>query len=111
MSKNKFKIDDHVKNLLTGNKVTGTIIGLITGDFYLLRKELKDVPYWSRLYANWKEKCVYFVKLDKPTAHCTYSDFIEHKPDDVTEMEAVLEYQKIPKLDYMAYPEDDLKKV
>ena len=110
MSKSKFKIGDKVKNLQTGNKVTGTVVGLTTGNFYLLRKDQVDVPYWTKFYSGWIKKCVYFLKLDRPTAHCTYADFIKHKPDEITEMEAIMEYQKIPKLDYMAYPEDDLRK-
>lgn len=110
MSKSKFKIGDHLVNLQTGVKVSGIVVGLTTGDFYLLRKNEKDVPYWTQFYGDWKQKCVYFLKLDKPAPHCTITDFIKYKPADVSEMEAVVQFNKVPKLDHMAYPEDDLKK-
>jgi len=113
--KNKFNIGDKVHNLKTGNKITGTIVGVITASFYLFRKQKIDLslelPYWTNLYKNWSKKCVCFVELDKPTPHCTVAEFVKHKPDDVSEMEAVIDFNKLPLLSYMAYPEDDLRKV
>lgn len=110
MSRSKFKVEDHVKNLLIGVKTSGIIVGIVTGDFYLLRKRQDDMPHWSELYKGWNHKCVYFVQLDKPAAHCTVKEFVKHKPDNVTEMEAVNQFHKVPLTNYMAYPEDDLKR-
>lgn len=111
MKKSKFKIGDKVNNLQTGNKTSGTIVGVITGVFYLLRKQEKDIPYWSNFYKNWHQKCVYFVELDKPTPHCSIAEFVKHRPSHISEMEAVVQFNKIPLLNHMAYPEDDLRKV
>lgn len=110
MVRSKFKIGDKVNNLQTGNKTKGTIVGVITATFYLLRKQETDIPYWTNLYKNWSEKCVYFVALDKPTSHCTIAEFVRHRPENVSEMEAVIQFNKVPLLDFMAYPEDDLRK-
>lgn len=98
----RFSIGDRVRNIATGNRVVGTVVGMMTAECYISATHT-NFEEWNKLFPNWHTKLIYVLKLDKPIRNIRESQFYP--------TERFPTYESIPEYQFISYPEDDLKEL
>lgn len=105
----RFNLNDRVNTLALSNVGMVTITAIFTNEGYVKLFGLNQSPLWDLKFPNWRSKAIYLCKFDSPIKHLTLDEFKFHKPE-LSNEEAILEYEEIPNSDFSFFPDEALIK-
>jgi hypothetical protein len=79
-----------------------------TARYYLSFTRQKTIPYYDRLFPDWKEKTIIMVKFNSPQRILSFDEFIEMY-SEIPEERRQFEYDMLQCHPVAYYPEDDLE--
>ena len=105
-------VNQKVISKKTGLPAVGQIIGMLPAtvflSYYRNGKDF-DNPTWDDLYPDWREKYVYYVRLNEPMVPCNPAEF-ERLPDKAKKSgKKIIKYKEQVRSDLVVYVEDDLE--
>jgi len=119
-----FNIGDKVVSKKTGLPAIGTVVGILTASIYchisrltiLSNKQVVNGQgescfiTWNKLYPDWTEHMVYFLKLPQPQRTYSFAEFLTVLPADLDlEIAKKIYKERVGEADLIAYPEADLE--
>lgn len=107
-----FGLGQSVLSKRTGLPSSGIIVAVEHPQFALMNHFGGEAPkLWSNLYPDWNKKPVYLVNLSKPQKNLSFKEFSDSaKEHGINDMLTIREeYNNLPEVTLLLYPEDDLE--
>lgn len=109
----KFEIGDRVSTKITGLPTIGIIHAILTAEAYQQFYNVKDVPYWTKLFPDWSDKNVILIKFKEPQKLCTLQEYLDNteqiEPGRYSKEYITEAYRNLSPSIVAFYPEDDLE--
>lgn len=121
----KFKIGQKITSRKTGLPAIGTVKAITDASWYMqgapdIETVLNTNANWSNLYPDWLDKPMYTIEFLSPQRNCSFEEFknsiiskYQYIPSPafqfLDDRLLMTQYNKIPLLNAVAYPEDDLE--
>jgi hypothetical protein len=121
----KFKIGQKITSKKTGLPAIGTVKAITDAAWYMqgapdIETVLNTNQSWSNLYPDWLDKPMYTIEFLQPQRNISFQEFknafankYQYLPgfdlQSIDERLLLTQYNKIPLLNAVAYPEDDLE--
>lgn len=105
-------IGDRVTTKKLSLPTVATVAGIVTGEMYtkLCRRAVEDFHNWNKLYPEWQSHNVVVLVFDEPQYIVSFEEFCEGlDTPGVTENMRAMYHEKVAKVEYATYPEQDLE--
>lgn len=109
MTLREIKIGDRVFSKRTGLPGSGTVVGIVTVDYWLSTLPfILDKEYYNNLYPEWDSKYIVYVEFDEPQRAVSFDEFIAQTNYERYEQK-ILYKHLVKAVKRAAYPIDDLE--